>query len=181
MNLLTPDLRAALLRNAEIGAQRDHDPVPVVKFFNPCGAATWLATELDPDGDTLFGLADLGFGCPELGSFSLAEIAALRLPFGFGIERDLGFAGDAPLSEWARRARYAGSIIGAEAIMRRDARRAAPDDPSDPRSGHSLPNHSVPSDPHARSEPDAGRTADPMPATVPQATRAAQSDETPPN
>ena len=28
--------------------------------------------------DTLFGLADLGFGCPELGSFSLAEIERLR-------------------------------------------------------------------------------------------------------
>ena len=139
MDLLTPDLRAALIRNAEITA-RDHasetgsahDPAPVVKFFNPCGAATWLATELDPDGDTLFGLADLGFGCPELGSFSLAEIAALRLPFGLGIERDLGFASGAPLSKWADLARRAGSIIGAEAILRRNARRAAPDDPSDP-------------------------------------------------
>ena len=44
----------------------------MVKLFNPLGAATWMATELDEDGDTLFGLADLGFGCPELGYFSLS-------------------------------------------------------------------------------------------------------------
>ena len=35
--------------------------VPVSKLFNPCGAAAWLFTELDPeDGDSLFGLANLG-------------------------------------------------------------------------------------------------------------------------
>src|SRR3546814_1805581 len=53
----------------------------------PVGSATWLATEMDEDG-ILFGLADLGFGCPELGSFALAELEAVRLPFGLGIERD---------------------------------------------------------------------------------------------
>jgi hypothetical protein len=39
----------------------------VVKFFNPVGVTTWLATELDEDGESLFGLAALGFGRPELG------------------------------------------------------------------------------------------------------------------
>lgn len=53
MNLLTDDLRAQLLAN---GRNRDADPMPVVKFFNPLGAGVWLATELDADGDTLFGL-----------------------------------------------------------------------------------------------------------------------------
>lgn len=72
MILLTPDLRDALRANdiARRTARRERlpepDPVPLVKLFNPLGAATWLATELDEDGDTLFGLADLGFGCPEL-------------------------------------------------------------------------------------------------------------------
>lgn len=145
MDLLTPALRAALLCNAETRDARDHDPAPVVKFFNPCGAATWLATELDPDGDTLFGLADLGFGCPELGSFSLSEIASVRLPFGLGIERDLGFAHDAPLSEWADRARRAGSIVGAEAIIRRNARRAAPDlEPAHPDPNQTPPDQTPP-------------------------------------
>lgn len=64
MNLLTPELRERLLTN---GREFDADHVPVVKFFNPLGEGVWLATELDADGDTLFGLADLGE--PELGSF----------------------------------------------------------------------------------------------------------------
>jgi hypothetical protein len=102
------------------------DPAPVVKFFNPVGAATWLATELDANGDTLFGLADLGFGCPELGSFSLREIAAVRLPFGLTIERDLGFASAVPLSVWADTARQCGSIIDAEARLSRLTRAAPP-------------------------------------------------------
>jgi hypothetical protein len=96
--------------------------VPVVKLFNPMGPATWLATELDADGDTLFGLADLGFGCPELGSFSLSEIAALRLPFGLRIERDLGFEPRFRLSIWTALSRRAGSILHAETALRRFAR-----------------------------------------------------------
>src|SRR3546814_16902582 len=76
----------------------------------PVGSATWLATEMDEDG-ILFGLADLGFGCPELGSFALAELEAVRLPFGLGIERDLGFTPHHPLSVYAAAARDAGSIL----------------------------------------------------------------------
>lgn len=108
MILLTPELRDRLLAN---GRQRGVDHVPVVKLFNPIGAATWLATELDEDDDSLFGLADLGFGCPELGTFSLIEIASVRLPFGLGIERDLYFEGTFPLSVYAEAARIAGRIV----------------------------------------------------------------------
>ncbi|WP_077148919.1 DUF2958 domain-containing protein, partial [Sphingopyxis sp. KK2] len=117
MILLTPELIAALRANdiahRQASGRRgaEPDPAPVVKFFNPVGAATWLATELDEDGDTLFGLADLGFGCPELGSFSLHEIASVRLPLGLGIERDEHFSTTHPLSVWADTARRAGSII----------------------------------------------------------------------
>ena len=127
MTLLTPALRFALRANdrARRAAMRadepEPDPLPVVKLFNPLGAATWLATELEADGDTLFGLADLGFGCPELGSFSLAEIAAVRLPFGLGIERDIGFESTFPLSRWADTARRAGSILWAQTLLRRAA------------------------------------------------------------
>jgi hypothetical protein len=119
MNLLTPALRIDLRINAEVAARGEpgHDPTPLLKLFNPVGAATWLATELAADHDTLFGLADLGFGCPELGSFSLSEIAALRLPFGLRIERDLTFASAVPLSVWADTARRAGSIMGAAALL----------------------------------------------------------------
>ncbi len=116
MILLTDDLRQRLLAN---GRDRGADHVPVVKFFNPLGEGVWLATELDADGDTLFGLADLGF--PELGSFSLEELASIVLPFGMGIERDILFTGDFPISVWAEAAREAGSIRAAERILYRAA------------------------------------------------------------
>lgn len=124
MILLPPDLRIALRVNAIAGraadrAGRAHDPVPLVKLFNPLGAATWLATELYADDDTLFGLADLGFGCPELGTFSLSAIAAVRLPFGLGIERETGFSTTRRLSAWAEASRRAGSILWADTHFRR--------------------------------------------------------------
>jgi hypothetical protein len=124
MILLTPNLRFALRANdisrraCEAKGER-FDPPPVIKLFNPLGAATWLATELAEDGETLFGLADLGFGCPELGYFSLSEIAAVRLPFGLFIGRDLSFDSTIPLSVWAETARRAGSILWAETLLRR--------------------------------------------------------------
>ncbi len=114
MILLTDNLRDRLLAN---GRQRDVDHVPVVKFFNPIGAGTWLITEMEPDGDTLFGLADLGFGCPELGSFSLSELSSVRLPFGMGIERDILFEAAFPLSVYAEAARQAGSIVESERLL----------------------------------------------------------------
>jgi hypothetical protein len=116
MILLTDDLRERLLAN---GRDRGTDHVPVVKFFNPLGEGVWLATELDADGDTLFGLADLGY--PELGSFSLDELTSIVLPFGMGIERDILFIGHFPISVWAEAAREAGSIRAAERILYRAA------------------------------------------------------------
>ena len=106
MMLLTKDHRKRLIANG----QNRGDHVPVVKFFNPVGAATWLLSELDSDGDTLFGLADLGFGCAELGSVSLSEIASLTLPFGLSIERDLHFEARFPLTVYADAARILGRI-----------------------------------------------------------------------
>ena len=136
MILLTPALHAALRANADRTSEGDHDPAPVVKFFNPLGAATWLATELYDDGDTLFGLADLGFGCPELGCFSLSELASLRLPFGLGIERDIGFSTTASLSVWADTARRAGSVIQAQSIIWRIEAAPVPEIPTDPKQGN---------------------------------------------
>ena len=135
MILLTPELHAALRVNADRSAEVDHDPAPVVKFFNPLGAATWLATELYDDGDTLFGLADLGFGCPELGCFSLSELASIRLSFGLGIERDIGFSTTVSLSVWADTARRAGSIQQAQSIIWRIESAPDPELPTDPKQG----------------------------------------------
>lgn len=125
MPLIPADLRFALNANGytnciHLARETAFDPWPVVKLFSPVGAATWLASEIDGDGDTLFGLADLGFGCPELGCFSLAEIAAVRLPFGLAIERDAHFDPLGPLSLWTEAARRLGSIQLAEkALLRR--------------------------------------------------------------
>src|SRR3546814_15307189 len=84
------------------------------------------ATELYEDGDTLFGLADLGFGTPELGVFSLSEIAAVRLPYGMRIERDIGFESIHPISVWAIWSRRAGSILHAQSPLRRAAANELP-------------------------------------------------------
>lgn len=112
MILLTRTQRAQLLAN---GRQSDVDHVPVVKFYNPFGAGVWLATELDEEGDIMFGLADIGY--PELGSWSFGELEAIRLPFGMGIERDVLFTGMFSISAWAEAARMAGSIRAAEKIL----------------------------------------------------------------
>ena len=60
MKLLTEEQRTKLLAN---GTRRGADHKPVVKLFNPCGAGTWLLSELDPEfpDECGFGLADLGF------------------------------------------------------------------------------------------------------------------------
>lgn len=128
MQLLTRDLRAQLLANGK--ARGDH--APVVKLFSPVGAATWLFSELDADGDILFGLCDLGFGCPELGSASLAEIAAVTLPFGLTIERDLCFEGRFPLTIYADAARVCGSITEDEARLKAAAVVRAKENPALP-------------------------------------------------
>lgn len=63
----------------------------LVKYFNPCGAGTWLVTEGEQteDGDwLLFGYVTLGYGW-EWGSFMLSELESVKLPYGLKIERDL--------------------------------------------------------------------------------------------
>ena len=133
MILLTEGLRAQLRANAAahhdaIQLRRpEPDPAPVVKFFNPVGAATWLFSELEADGDTLFGLCDLGFGCPELGSASLSEIVAVDLPFGLKIERDLCFTACHPLTVYAEAARSLGQITEDSAVLQAAAVRLAAD------------------------------------------------------
>jgi hypothetical protein len=112
-DLIPAELAARMLENGRRSAAGDvHDPPPVVKLFTPDAGATWLLTELDPGNpDIAFGLCDLGLGCPELGSVSLSEIAAVRGAFGLPVERDLWFAASRPLSAYARAARERGAIV----------------------------------------------------------------------
>lgn len=84
MKLLTKEIERKLDRAGSRGNQI------VCKFFNPCGAGTWLICGRDEeDKDVLYGAADIGFGCVEFGTISLSELESVRLPFGLRIERDL--------------------------------------------------------------------------------------------
>jgi hypothetical protein len=109
MKLLTKEIERKLRKNGENRSDAS-EVMPVLKLFNPCGAATWLFTELDADGDTLYGLCDLGMQSPELGYASLTEIESVRLPFGLRIERDLHFSPNKSLAEYAEEARNLGYI-----------------------------------------------------------------------
>ncbi|MGD9537106.1 MAG: DUF2958 domain-containing protein [Alphaproteobacteria bacterium] len=123
MKLLTEEQRAALLRNGRLRRQFEELPeddengkaepdfLPVVKLFTPDASCTWLLTELDPeDPDIAFGLCDLGMGCPELGSVSLAELESVRGKLGLPVERDLHFSTTKTISAHADEARAAGRI-----------------------------------------------------------------------
>jgi hypothetical protein len=104
----------ALKRDAQRAAIDRQDQAldfkPVVKLFTPDGGATWLLTEPDSDG-LLFGLCELGLGCPELGYVSLTELRTMRGKLGLPIERDLHFEADKPVSAYAEEARNRGHII----------------------------------------------------------------------
>jgi len=109
MVLLTDALRQQLLNNGAVPDGSDHKPV--VKLFTPDAAATWLITEMYPDDpDILFGLCDLGVGCPELGTVSFSELKSVRGKLNLPVERDLHFTAKYPLSVYAEAARFAGCI-----------------------------------------------------------------------
>ena len=120
MRLMTQEQRKALIENG----RNEGDHVPVLKIFNPCGAATWIITEIDPrDPDLLFGLCDLGFGFPELGSVSFTELRTVKGPLGIGLERDKWFEAKHPLSVYTAAARKAARIVEDSASL--DAAAAA--------------------------------------------------------
>ncbi len=126
MTLLSPGIRAMLAANFEHCLRNPRfDPFPMVRLFNPTGRAVWLVSEIYPDGDTLYGLADLGLGCPELGIFLLREIEAIDLPLGMKIARDLVFTTRHRLSVWAEASRLAGSIPDAADLLSRLVREDA--------------------------------------------------------
>jgi hypothetical protein len=110
--LTTADQRVQLLANGEArAAGQPIDPWPVVRLFTPDAHVTWLLATLDPvDGDTAWGLIDLGIGMPELGTVKLSDLAAIIGPLQQPVLRDLYFRASRPLSEYVRRAQVDGSI-----------------------------------------------------------------------
>ena len=103
MKLIPQELEARLTANWRKGERLGedqtnraaHDPVPVIKFFDPTGPATWLITEMVAHNRDilglfrLFGLCDLGLGM---------------------IERDIHFTASYPISVYAHAARIHGAV-----------------------------------------------------------------------
>ena len=101
MNLLTDEIKE-LFKQYPLYSQdgKGMDSVVLVKYFNPCGAGTWLITEAEEqeDGDwLLFGYCHIN--CWEFGYLLLSELQNLKLPFGLTIERDLYIPKDAKVKD----------------------------------------------------------------------------------
>jgi hypothetical protein len=111
--LITEEQRTQLLANGHArAAGEDIDPRPVVRMFTPDAHATWLLAALDPeDGDTAYGLCDIGIGMPALDTVRLSELASILGPQEQPIARDLYFVATRTLSEYTRLAQRNGSII----------------------------------------------------------------------
>lgn len=87
------------------------DPLPVVRLFTPDAHATWLLVSLDPaDGDTAWGVMDVGIGMPELGEIKLSDLASIVGPRQQPVMQDRYFKAVRPLSEYLRLAQENGSI-----------------------------------------------------------------------
>ncbi len=96
MKLMTQELEK---RFREIGIQDIiDDPIVVVKYFDPCGSATWYATEFEPKTGVCYGYVT-GLIEDEWGRFSIAELEAIQRPFGLTIERDI-YSGEKSISEY---------------------------------------------------------------------------------
>ena len=91
MKLLTKQIIQQLQKNPYGSHDGEGLNAPlIVKFFNPCGAGTWLITEGDEleNGDwLLFGLCHITDA--EWGSVLLSELQEYKGPWGLGIERDM--------------------------------------------------------------------------------------------
>ena len=111
--LVTAEQRTQLLAVGEArAAGRSIDPMPTVRLFTPDAHATWLLAALDPaDGDTAYGLIDLGISMPELGHVKLSDLASIVGPNKLPVMRDRYFQAVRPLSEYLRLAQENGSIV----------------------------------------------------------------------
>ena len=91
MKLMTKEIEKAFEKYPLYSQDgKGEDAEVVVKYFNPCGAGTWLITEGEKqeDGDWMF----FGYCCItewEWGYVMLSELEGVRLPFGLSIEREM--------------------------------------------------------------------------------------------
>lgn len=103
MELVTDGIRHPPRNDARYRQDSEFNPMPVVKFFTPDAAATWLVVSADPeDPAMLFALCDLGIGFPETRTVHLSDLHELGGRLGLPVERDLYFRPDGPLSACLR-------------------------------------------------------------------------------
>src|SRR3546814_17099897 len=109
--LITAEQRVQLLAVGEArAAGQSIDPLPAVRLFTPDAHVTWLLAALDPaDGDTAWGLIDLGIGMPAQGTVKLSELAGIVGPRQQPVLRDRYFRPTRPLSEYPRPAERDGA------------------------------------------------------------------------
>ncbi len=109
---ITAEQRAQLLAVGEArAAGQTIDPMPAVRLFTPDAHAIWLLASLDPaDGDTAWGLIDLGIGMPALGTVKLSDLASIVGPLKQPVMRDRYFQPARRLSASVRLAQEDGSI-----------------------------------------------------------------------
>ena len=101
MNLLTKEI-IDKFKSYPIYSQdgKGEDSVVLVKYFNPCGAGTWLIVEAEQKeyGNwLLFGYCHIFEW--EWGYVMLSDLQNLKLPFGLTIERDLYIPKDAKVKD----------------------------------------------------------------------------------
>lgn len=102
MKLLTKEIERKFEKHplySQVG--RGMDAEVLVKYFDPCGAATWLITEAQKreDGDyEMFGYITLGYGW-EWGYVLLSELQESSKTRFLGIERDLWVHNGAKVGE----------------------------------------------------------------------------------
>jgi len=96
MKMLTQAIINVLPKHGATDGKPESEKNVVVKFFNPCGAATWYVLEGEQceNGDwEFYGYVDLFSDQQggEYGYFLLSQLTEIRLPFGLNIERDRNF------------------------------------------------------------------------------------------
>ena len=97
MKLITAAIQKKLDKN-RISGNRENLPL---KLFNASGGQTWLINCIEENGDIMYGLADLGFGCVEFGPISLNEMLECQRTMGFRfmLERDMYYDGSAKVAD----------------------------------------------------------------------------------
>ena len=99
MKVITKEIEKKLRANAKKEGVDYADLEPVVKLFQPDGAATMLLSTLDDDG-VVQGVFDLGLGYVEMGPAYLPEILAVKGGLGLSIERDTSFKAEKTISQY---------------------------------------------------------------------------------